>query len=76
MINSILIVAALTAVLIAFIQGFVCFLLDLPQKKFKTLKGLTEPPFYYWIFVSYLMVVFFSITGFVWFMSELTNRLM
>ena len=75
MINSVLIVAAIIVVLFAFAQGFVCFLWYLPQEKFKASKGLIEPPFYYWIFFSYLIVMSFSLAGFYWFMSELINRL-
>ena len=73
---NILIIEVLLIVLFAFVQGFVCFLWDLPQEKFKATKGLIEPPFYYWIFFSYLIVMSFSLAGFYLFMSELINKLM
>jgi hypothetical protein len=73
--NSVLIVAAIIVVLFAFVQGFVCFLWDLPQEKFKASKGLIKPPFYGWIFFSYLIVMSFSLAGFYWVMSELINGL-
>ena len=72
---NILIMEVLLIVLFAFVQGFVCFLWNLPQEKFKAAKGLIEPPFYYWIFFSYLIVMSFSLAGFYWAMSELINRL-
>lgn len=72
---NILIMEVLLIVLFAFAQGFVCFLWYLPQEKFKASKGLIEPPFYYWIFFSYLIVMSFSLAGFYWFMSELINGL-
>ncbi len=73
---NILIIAVLLIVLFAFVQGFVCFLWDLPQEKFKASKGLIDPPFYYWIFFSYLIVKSFSLAGFYLFMSDLINKLM
>jgi hypothetical protein len=73
---NILIIAVLLIVLFAFVQGFVCFLWDLPQEKFKASKGLIDPPFYYWIFFSYLIVISFSLAGFYLFMSDLINKLM
>ncbi len=75
MMNSVLIVAVMVVVLIAFVQGFVCFLWDLPQEKFKASKGLIKPPFYGWIFISYLIVMSFSLAGFYLFMSDLINKL-
>lgn len=68
--------AVLLIVLFAFTQGFMCFLWDLPQEKFKASKGLIDPPFYYWIFFSYLIVISFSLAGFYLFMSDLINKLM
>ena len=75
MMNSVLIVAVIIIVLIAFVQGFVCFLWDLPQEKFKASKGLIKPPCFGWIFFSYLIVISFSLAGFYLFMSDLINKL-
>ncbi len=72
---NILIMEVLLIVLFAFVQGFVCFLWYLPQEKFKASKGLIEPPFYGWIFFSYLIVISFSLAGFYLFMSDLINKL-
>lgn len=72
---NILIMVVLLIVLFAFVQGFVCFLWDLPQEKFKASKGIIKPPFYGWIFFSYLIVISFSLAGFYLFMSDLINKL-
>lgn len=73
MMNSVLILAVMVVVLFAFIQGLYCFLLVLPEEKFKDLKRLTGSPLYYWIFFSYLIVMSFSLAGFYWFVQKLIN---
>lgn len=70
---DILIIAVLLIVMFAFIQGFLVFLVDIPQEKFRASKGLIPQPYFGWILLSYILVFAFALYGYYSFVISLLN---
>jgi hypothetical protein len=70
---NILIIAVLLIVMFAFIQGFLVFLVDIPQERFRATKGLISQPYFGWILLSYILVFAFALYGYYNFVISLIN---